>query len=158
MIDKLKSKIWEEEGKNLSDCMSLKDLRKINLEDHQKIIDEYCLVSKSKMKFRNIQIYDYVVLQKHTMIESNKKYNISGTADIINKIKYQGFHKDLLSYFSDEQIEWIAGKQKRTEEYLSQSYHMRNAFRDILISDLRGEEGIELDSDNNIISLSWNND
>jgi hypothetical protein len=63
-----------------------------------------------------------------------------------------------LSYFSDQQIEWIAGKQKRTEEYLYESYYLRNAIKDISISDLRGEEGIELDSDNNIISLSWNND
>jgi len=74
MIDKLKNQIWEKERKDLSDYMSLKDLRKIKLEDHQKIINEYCLTSKSKMKFRNIQIYDYVVLQKHTMIESNNKY------------------------------------------------------------------------------------
>tara|TARA_R110002110_G_scaffold77737_1_gene204241 strand:- start:1856 stop:2482 length:627 start_codon:yes stop_codon:yes gene_type:complete len=118
-------KIWHEElyhypnliddfwiifKEHITKVVVLKHLRKINLEDHQKIINNYCKTSKSPYKNRNIHIYDSVILQKLPMSNVKKTYKLSQVQNIINSIIEKGFDKDLLKYWDIRKYEDNSGR------------------------------------------------
>ena len=95
---------------HITKVVVLKHLRKINLEDHQKIINSYCKTSKSPNKIRNIHIYDSVILQKLPMSNVKKTYKLSQVQNIIHSIIEKGFDKDLLKYWDIRKDEDGSGR------------------------------------------------
>lgn len=84
---------------NFSSMVHLRELRKMKLEEHQQIINNYCRYSKSPFKNRNIIIYDCMVLRKKNGKETIKELNIKNPVSKIRNIVDKGFYKELLKYW-----------------------------------------------------------
>ena len=103
MYDLSIDNLWSRYGDELKSLVKVKHLRKFKLKEHQQIIDNYCKFSKSKVKYRNIHIYDYIILRKHKNYEAQKEFQLASCSLVIQKIIDKGFYKDLLNYWNFEE-------------------------------------------------------
>jgi hypothetical protein len=95
----IEDRFFSEMNGNFSSIVHLKELRKMKLEEHQQIINNYCRYSKSPFKNRNIIIYDCMVLRKKNSKETTEELNIKYPVPKIQNIVDKGFYKDLLKYW-----------------------------------------------------------
>lgn len=95
----IEDRFFLEMNGDFSSIVHLKELRKMKLEEHQQIINNYCRYSKSPLKNRNILIYDCMVLRKKNSKETTEELNIKYPVPKIQNIVDKGFYKDLLKYW-----------------------------------------------------------
>jgi len=96
--EKIKNDFWSLTKNNLSSIVNIRSLRKMKLQEHQQIIDNYCKKSKSPFQRRNILIYDIIIVQKKKSKDANKELKINNSIEKIKTIINKGFYKDLLKY------------------------------------------------------------
>ena len=77
MYDLSIDNLWIRYGDKIKSHVKVEHLRKFKLKEHQQIIDNYCKFSKSKVKNRNIHIYDYIILGKHKNYEAQKEFELA---------------------------------------------------------------------------------
>lgn len=97
--DEIEHRFFMEMSGNFSSMVCVKDLRKMKLEEHQQIIDNYCKYSKSPFKHRNILIYDIIILQGKKSKEATEELGVKNPIHKIKAIIDKGFYKDLLKYW-----------------------------------------------------------
>jgi len=106
MYDLSIDNLWIRYGDKIKSHVKVEHLRKFKLKEHQQIIDNYCKFSKSKVKNRNIHIYDYIILGKHKNYEAQKEFELASCSSVIQKIIDKGFYKDLLNYWHFEETNY----------------------------------------------------